>query len=75
MVRVVVLFNTERKTVMVPESTVINDLMRQVGMDFSKGSINIDGIVLKETDLTKTLYEFDVEDHCTLAKVQKAVAA
>jgi len=72
MVKVTVGNNLDRKDVIVDASCTLRSILEDAGIDYTNGSMHLDGCALVPGDLDKTLADFKVTDRCFLLKVVKA---
>lgn len=72
MIQVNAVSNFNKKSVLVPETTTIREVLEQTGIGFSAGSTNIDGTPITLNDLDKTLSDYGVTESCRVFNVQKA---
>lgn len=76
MIRVTVGANVNRKTVNCDENMSLRALLEQEGVDYTKGSMTLDGATLPAGALDKTFADFGVNgqpghEKCFLLSIQK----
>jgi hypothetical protein len=72
MIKVTIGNNVKRKTVILDENTTLRDALEDAKIDYSRGSMNLDGSSLGPGDLDKTFADFGIADKCFLLNVVKA---
>lgn len=72
MVKVTLGNNTTRKTVIVDGNTTLRAALEQNGIDYTHGSMMLDGTTLQPGSLDKTFDDFGIAETCYLLSVQKA---
>ena len=72
MVKVTIGNNIDRKDVIVDASRSLRSVLEEGGIDYSVGSMHLDGCALMPGDLDKTLGDFNVTERCFLLNVTKA---
>ena len=77
MVKVTVGNNVKRETVIVPKETTLRACLESAGIDYTKGTMHLDGSSLNPGDLDKTFLELgydgtDNANKCYLLNVVKA---
>jgi len=72
MVKVTVGNNLDRKDVIVDASRTLRSVLEEGGIDYTNGSMHLDGCALMPGDLDKTLAAFNVTERCFLLNVVKA---
>ena len=72
MIKVIVSSNTDRKTVIVPRTTTIRQLLEDNQIQVGVGTVSLDSIPLHTDDFDKTLEEMGVSDSCFLTSVVKS---
>jgi hypothetical protein len=72
MIKVTVGNNVKRKTVIIDESTTLRDALEDAEIDYSRGTMNLDGSSLGPGDLDKTFASFGIAEKCFLLNVVKA---
>ena len=71
MIKVTIGTNTDRDTVIVEPTKTLKSLFEDQGIDYSRGTIHLDGAALKPGDLGKTLADMNVTEKCFLISVIK----
>lgn len=72
MTKVVVGNNVKRETVIVDSSTTLRQVLEDAGVNYTTGSMHLDGATLQPGDLDKTFASFGITDKCYLLNVIKA---
>ena len=72
MVKVTIGNNLEKRDIIVPASRTLRSLCEEAGIDYTQGSMHLDGCALAPGDIDKTLADFNVTDRCFLLNVIKA---
>ena len=72
MVKVVVGNNVKRESVIVDSDTTLRQVLEDAGVDYTRGTMHIDGVSLQAGDLDKTFDDFGIAEKCFLLNVVKA---
>ena len=72
MIKITVGNNVKRESVIKDENTTLRAVLEENGIDYSRGSMNLDGAPLQPGDLDKTFAQFGITDKCFLLNVVKA---
>ena len=72
MVKVIVGNNVKRETVIVDSGSTLRSVLEDAGVDYSRGTMHLDGASLNPGDLSKTFAEMGITDKCFLLNVVKA---
>jgi hypothetical protein len=72
MVRVTIGNNLKRDNIIIDEHTTLRDALEANGIDYSKGTLALDGATLGPGDVNKTFADFGVTERCFLYSVVKA---
>lgn len=72
MVKVVVGNNVKRETVIVDSGSTLRSVLEDAGVDYSRGTMHLDGASLNPGDLSKTFAQMGITDKCFLLNVVKA---
>ncbi len=72
MIKVTVGNNVKRQAIIVEESTTLRTVLEEVGIDYTRGVMHLDGSSLQAGDLDKTFADFGIADKCFLLNVVKA---
>lgn len=72
MVSVVITNNTNRETVIVPDSQTVRQTLENAGVDYTRGATRMDGSSLGVGDLDKTFAQLGITERCYLSQVVKA---
>lgn len=72
MIKVIVGNNLNRTPVIIDENTTLRACLENSGIDYSRGSMHLDGSTLAPGDLDKTFAQFGVTEKCFLLNVVKA---
>ena len=72
MIKVTVGNNVSREAVIVSEDTTLRQVLEDNGIDYSTGSMHLDGSTLRPGDLDKTFKDFGIEGSTFLLNMAKA---
>lgn len=72
MVKVTVGNNVKRESVIVDGNTTLRTVLEDVGIDYTRGVMHLDGSSLNPGDLDKTFDDFHIAEKCFLLNVVKA---
>lgn len=72
MVKVTVGNNVKRETRIVDENVTLKSVLEEAGVDYSRGTMHIDGSTLGPGDLDKTFAQIGITEKCFLLNVVKA---
>lgn len=72
MIKVVVGNNVKRETVIVNSNSTLRKVLEDAGIDYSRGTMHLDGASLQPGDLSKTFDQMGITDKCFLLNVVKA---
>lgn len=72
MIKVIIGTNTNKETKIVEESRTPRELLEEVEVDYSRGTLNLDGATLKPGDLDRTFAELGIKEKCYLISIVKA---
>ena len=72
MIKVVVGNNVKRETKIVNSSATLRNVLEEAGIDYTRGTVNLDGSTLAPGDLDKTFAQFGITEKCYLLQVVKA---
>lgn len=72
MIKVVIGNNVKRETKIVDESQTLRKALEDAGVDYTRGSVNLDGATLGPGDLDKTFAQHGITEKCYLLQVVKA---
>ena len=72
MIKVTIGNNVKRRTVILDENTTLRQALEDAEIDYSRGTMNLDGSSLYPGDLDKTFADFGIADKCFLLNVVKA---
>ena len=72
MIRATVGNNVSRQNLIVDENTTLKAALEQAGVDYTRGSITLDGATVPAGGLNKTFAEYGVTESCYLLNVAKA---
>ena len=64
--------NMKRNTVMVDDSLTLRQVLEEQGVDYTRGTMHLDGASLQPGDLDKTFADFGIKSQCYLLNVVKA---
>ena len=71
MIRVHIGNNVDHYPVAADPNATLKSVLEANGIDYSKGSMSLDGATLKPGDLEKTFNDFGVTSQCFLLSIQK----
>lgn len=71
-VKVYVGNNVDRYPVVVESSSTLKSVLQQEGIDYSRGTMHLDGSSLRPGDLERTFDDFGIGAQCFLLNVVKA---
>lgn len=71
MIKVIVGTTTQRKSVIVPKTTTIRSILEENDIDYTVGTIHIDGASLTPGEIDKDLEQFGVTEKCNIIVVVK----
>ena len=72
MLRVTVGNNVSRENVTVNDQTTLRSVLEQQGIDYTRGSLTLDGSTLQAGALDKTFADFGIKEKCFLMQIVKA---
>ena len=72
MIKVTIGNNVKRKTEILDENTTLRTALEDAEIDYSRGTMNLDGSSLGPGDLDKTFADFGITEKCFLLNVVKA---
>lgn len=72
MIKVTVGNNVTRESVIVEETSTLRSVLEEVGIDYTRGVMHLDGCSLQPGDLDKTFKDFGITEKCFLLNVVKA---
>ena len=72
MIKVIIGTNTEKKTLILEPSTTLRNALEEAEIDYSAGSLHLDGATLKPGDLDKTFADLGITEKCYLINVVKS---
>lgn len=72
MIQVVITNNTNRNTVIVPASNTIRQTLESAGVDYTRGTMRMDGAPLGAGDFDKTFEQFGVTEKTFISMITKA---
>lgn len=72
MIKVTVGNNVKRESVIVDENTTLRATLEDNGVDYSRGTMHLDGASLNPGDLDKTFDQLGIKEKCFLLNVVKA---
>ena len=72
MIKVTIGNNVKRKTEILDENTTLRQALENAEIDYSRGTMNLDGSSLGPGDLDKTFAEHGITEKCFLLNVVKA---
>ena len=72
MIKVTIGNNVKRDHVLVDENTTLRACLEANGIDYTRGTMHLDGSTLAAGDLDKTFASFGIAEKCFLLSVVKA---
>jgi len=72
MIKVTIGNNVKRKTEVLDANTTLREALEDAEIDYSRGTMNLDGSSLGPGDLDKTFADFGIAEKCFLLNVVKA---
>ena len=72
MVKAIIGSNLKRATVLVNSNATLRQTLEANGVDYTRGTMTLDGSPLQAGDLDKTFGDFGVTEKCYLLNVVKA---
>lgn len=71
MIKVTLGNNIDRKSVIVDENKTLKAVLEDNGVDYSRGTMHLDGASLNAGELNKTFAQLGITDKCYLLSVTK----
>ena len=71
MIKVVTGNNVQRRSTIVDSSTTLRQVLDAAQIDYTRGSMHLDGAPLQPGDLDKTFAQFGITEQCYLLNVVK----
>ena len=72
MIKVTVGNNVKRNSVIVDEATTLRDVLEANEIDYTRGTMHLDGSTLQPGDMDKSFEEMGIKHKCFLLNVVKA---
>lgn len=72
MIKVTVGNNVKRESVIVDSSKTLRNVLEDAELDYTRGTMTLDGSPLQPGDLDKTFADFGIAERCYLLSVVKA---
>lgn len=72
MIQVTVGTNTNRKKLVVEKDRTLRSVLEEAELDYSTGTLNLDGATIKTGELDKTFEELGILEKCYLVSIVKA---
>lgn len=72
MIRATIGNNVSRQNIIIDENTTLKAALEQAGVDYTRGSITLDGATVPAGGLNKTFADYGVTESCYLLNVAKA---
>lgn len=72
MIKVTIGNNLKRESVVIDENTTLRTALENVGIDYTAGTMHLDGAPLMAGELDKTFADFGINEKCFLLNVVKA---
>ena len=72
MIKVTVGNNVKRNSVIVDEAVTLRSVLEENDIDYTRGTMHLDGSTLQPGDMDKSFGEMGIKDKCFLLNVVKA---
>ena len=72
MIKVTIGNNVKRTSEILDENTTLREALESAEIDYTRGTMNLDGSTLNPGDLDKTFSDFGIVEKCFLLNVVKA---
>lgn len=72
MIKVTVGNNVKRESIIVDENTTLRAVLEDNGIDYTSGTMHLDGSSLKPGEIDKTFADLGINEKCYLLNVVKA---
>ena len=72
MIKVTIGNNVKRTSEILDENTTLREALESAEIDYTRGTMNLDGSTLNPGDLDKTFADFGIVEKCFLLNVVKA---
>ena len=72
MIKVTIGNNVKRESIIIDENTTLRTALEDNGVDYTTGTMHLDGSSLKPGDLDKSFAELGITEKCYLLNVVKA---
>lgn len=72
MINVILGNNLKRRNVNIDARVTLRTALEDAGIDYTRGMMHLDGVILKPADLDKTFADFGIAEKCFLLNVVKA---
>lgn len=72
MIKVIIGNNVKRETKIIDENKTLRQTLEEAGVDYTRGSVNLDGATLTPGDLDKSFAQHGITEKCYLLQVIKA---
>lgn len=72
MIKVIVGTNTNKETLIVEASRTLRSVLEEAEVNYSGGTLNLDGAPVKIGDLDKTFTEIGITEKCYLINIVKS---
>lgn len=72
MIKAIIGNNVKRETKIIDENVTLRKALEDSGVDYSRGSVTMDGTTLGPGDLDKTFAQHGITEKCYLLQVVKA---
>ena len=72
MIKVIVGTNTDKQTLVVEASRTLRSVLEEAEVDYSAGTLNLDGASVKPGDLDKTFEALGITEKCYLISIVKS---
>lgn len=72
MVKIILGTNTSREELIVPKTTVLRTLLENNNVNYSVGTIHIDGCPIAQGDMDRTLEELNIKEKAFIIAIIKS---
>lgn len=72
MIKVTVIANFKKETRIVPNTATPRQVLEEVGIDYTRAAVNMDGVTLYPADLDKSFAQHGIAEKTYLSQVVKA---
>lgn len=71
MIKVTAMNNVTRTSLIVEENKTPREILEEVGIDYTRGTVHLDGAPLMPGDLDKSFADFGIRSKCYLTSIVK----